>query len=101
MEDETIAGDGGSVLPDGSAFFVATLPLPKDHWIYAARTEWDSARDEYAECPRPILDASNRRAVICAARYAIRCATMCGTEKGFDPDAMAIAFAYAMCGPLR
>lgn len=88
-----------TVLPDGSAFAVASYPLPKDHWLYAPRGEWDSVRDEYAECPLPVLSADQRDAVIAAARYAIRGATMCGQEQDFDPDALVLNFCYALCGP--
>ena len=87
-----------TVLPDGSAFATASWPLPKDHWLYAPRGEWDSARDEYAECPLPILTNAQRQAVTAAARYAIRCATMCGQDQDFDPDAMVLNMAYALCG---
>lgn len=91
--------DGVTVLPDGSAFAVWSYPLPKDHWLYAPWGEWDSEREESAECPQPILTNAHRDAVIAAARYAIRGATSCGQEADFDPDAMALNFAYAMCGP--
>lgn len=96
---KTEAAPGATVLPDGSAFAVASFPLPADHWLYAPRTEWGSSRDEFAECPRPILTDDQREAVIAAARYAIRGATMCGQEPDFDPDALALNFAYALCGP--
>ena len=88
-----------TVLPDGSAFAVASWPLPKDHWLFAPRGEWDSERDEYAECPRPILKEADVQAVIAAARYAIRGATSCGQDTDFDPDALALNMAYALCGP--
>lgn len=88
-----------TVLPDGSAFSVGSLPLPETHWLYAPRGEWDSARDEYAECPRPILTGGQRDAVVAAARYAIRGATMCGKEPDFDPDALVQNICYALCGP--
>ena len=88
-----------TVLPDGSAFATASWPLPKDHWLYAPRGEWDNARDEYAECPLPILTNAQRQAVTAAARYAIRGATMCGQEQDFDPDALVQNLCYALCGP--
>jgi len=88
-----------TVLPDGSAFATASWPLPKDHWLYAPRGEWDSERDEFAECPRPILTNAQRKAVTDAARYAIRGATMCGQEQDFDPDALVLNLCYALCGP--
>lgn len=88
-----------SVLPDGSGFFTGVLPLPKDHWLFAPYSEWDHARDEFEECPLPILADDQRDAVIAAARYAIRGATNCGREPDFDPDALALNVAYALCGP--
>lgn len=88
-----------TVLPDGSAFAVGSLPLPKDHWLYAPRGEWDSDRDEYAEYPMPILTNAHREAVMVAARYAIRGATMCGQDMDFDPDALVRNLACALCGP--
>lgn len=90
---------GATVLPDGSAFSTASFPLPKDHWLYAPRGEWDNKRDEYAECPQPILTNAQRGAVRTAARYAIRGATMCGQDQDFDPDALVLNFCYALCGP--
>lgn len=87
-------------LPDGSAFFTGSHPLPKDHWLYAPQcAEWDSERETNADTPRPILDQSQRVAVIAAVRYAIRGATMCGKEMDFDPDALVLNAAYALCGP--
>ena len=91
---------GPPVLPDGSAFFTASLPLPKDHWLYAPRcAEWDNERDTTADTPHPILNNSHLHAVIAAIRYAVRGATMCGQEMDFDPDALALNAAYALCGP--
>ena len=86
-------------LPDGSGFFVASMPLPKSHWLYAPHGAWDTARDEYAECPKPILTNEQRQAVTAAARYAIRGATMNGQIQDFDPDALVLNFCYALCGP--
>ena len=89
-----------TVLPDGSAFFAGSLPLPKDHWLYAPRcAEWDNVRDITADTPHPILNNSHRPAVIAAIRYALRGATMCGQEMDFDPDAVVLNAAYALCGP--
>lgn len=87
-------------LPDGSGFSTMSLPLPKDHWLYAPRPDgWDSERDCSPDTPHPIIDNSQRDAVIAAMRYAIRGATMCGKEMDFDPDALALNAAYALCGP--
>lgn len=86
-------------LPDGSAFFTASLPLPKDHWLYTPRCkEWDDKRDTIADQPCPILTHANRNDVIAAVRYAIRAATMCGAEKDFDPDALVQNAVVALCG---
>jgi hypothetical protein len=45
------------------------------------------------------LDNSQRAAVIAAVRYALRGATMNGKELDFDPDALVLNAAYALCGP--
>jgi hypothetical protein len=87
-------------LPDGSGFFVGSLPLPKDHWLYAPNAEgWDSERDCSPDTPMPIFDNSQREAVKAALRWAVRGATMNGTESDFDPDALVLNAAYALCGP--
>lgn len=92
--------DGLAVLPDGSAFSVASLSLPKDHWLYAPQcSEWDEVRNTSADTPHPVLCISMRDAVIAAARYAVRGATMCGKEMDFDPDALVKNVVYALCGP--
>lgn len=89
-----------NLLPDGSAFFVASFPLPKDHWLYAPRcSEWDEARDTIADQPLPILTHRQQHAVINAGRYALRAATMCGQEQDFDPDALIQNLVVALCGP--
>lgn len=89
-----------TVLPDGSAFFVGSLPLPNDHWLYAPSCEqWDAERETSADTPIPIIGNDQREAVIAAVRYAIRGATMNGKEADFDPDALVLNAAYALCGP--
>ena len=98
-EGEAMSDKDVTILPDGSAFSVMSFQLPKDHWLYAPRGEWDAERDEFAECPLPILTHAQRNDVIAAARYAIRGATMCGKEADFDPDAMVLNLVYALCGP--
>ena len=89
-----------TILPDGSAFFTASMPLPDDHWLYSPRGEWDNIRDEYAECPHPILTRELEAQVVAAMRYAIRGATNCGKENDFDPDALVLNAVYALCGPV-
>lgn len=88
------------ILPDGSGFAVASLPLPFDHWLYAPKCEtWDSERDTSADTPHPILTHEQEDAVVAAVRYAVRGATMCGKEMDFDPDALVLNAVYALCGP--
>lgn len=91
--------DDFTVLPDGSGFFTASMPLPKDHWLYAPSSRWDSKRDELEELPLPILTRELEGHVRVAIRYAIRTATMNGTEPDFDPDALVQSAIYALCGP--
>ena len=89
-----------TVLPDGSAFFTASLPLPANHWLTApAVPGWDSERDTAPDTPQPFLNhAEHRDRVVAAMRYAIRGATMRGQENDFDPDALVQNAVYAMCG---
>ena len=91
---------GVVLLPDGSAFAIMSTPLPKDHWLYAPRTyELNKPQYEPDELPEPILGHQHRDAVVAAVRYAVRGATMCGTEPDFDPDALVGQAVYALCGP--
>lgn len=89
-----------AILPDGSAFALASYPLPKDHWLYAPR-EYEPGSEEPKELPPPILTHALRAEVEAAVRYAIRCATMCGKETDFDPDALVKNAVYALCGPFK
>lgn len=86
-----------TILPDGSAFFTASLPLPKDHWIYKP-TEYVGNALAPSDKPAPILTHALRDQVVSAARYAIRASTMNGAEKDFDPDAMVLNMIAALCG---
>ena len=92
------AANNCTILPDGSAFAVASFPLPKDHWLYAPR-EYDVDAENPKELPSPILTHALRAEVVSAIRYAIRGATMCGKETDFDPDALVQNAVYALCGP--
>lgn len=86
-------------LPDGSGFFVASLPLPSEHWLYAPKVDgWDSERDCTPDLPLPILTHEQREAVVAAIRYAVRGATMRGTMPDFDPDALVQNAVVALCG---
>lgn len=77
-----------TILPDGSGFFVGSLPLPKNHWIF----------DDVNEVPNPNALNMLRSTIINAARYAIRSSTMHGKEMDFDPDAMVSNFLIGMLG---
>ena len=92
---------GVTILPDGSAFGGLSLPLPKDHWLYAPLADWDSERNKSAECPIPILTHDSREAIVAAARFAIRGATQRGEIDDFDPDALVLNMVYALCGPRK
>lgn len=89
-----------TILPDGSAFDVMSLPLPKDHWIYA--TDADGFH-EPPPMPFRMGYADPRREqfnemVRAAARYAIKASTMNGQDSDFDPDAMVQNFVVGMLG---
>ena len=86
------------ILPDGSAFAIASPPLPKNHWLYAPR-EYAPGADEPIDLPAPILTHALSEHVVAAIRYAVRGATMCGQETDFDPDALVQNAVYALCGP--
>ncbi len=73
-------------MPDGSGFFIGSMPLPKDHW---------SMVDGENIPPMPMRITgrdpryrSFKDAVRAAARYAVRTSTMNGREMDFDPDAL-------------
>lgn len=103
MTDKTPAmpelPDGATVLPDGSAFALASFPLPANHWLYAPR-EYRDGEEDPIELPPPILSHQVHGDIVRAAiRYAVRSATMCGKEPDFDPDALVQNAMYALCGP--
>lgn len=85
-----------TILPDGSAFFTASMPLPGGHWLYANMHEAppmpfrmgtdDPRRQEF------------NRMVRAAARQAIRASTNNGKIDDYDPDAMVQNFVVAMLG---
>lgn len=88
-----------TLLPDGSAFYTASFPLPKGHWLYVPRV-YDGVSVKPRELPTPILTHEQKAAVVAAIRYAIRGATCCGKDMDFDPDALVQNAVYALCGPL-
>ncbi len=83
-----------TVLPDGSAFGVLSLPLPKDHWIYGS-SEPPPMPMRMGRGPKREAAAKDIRT---AARYAVRASTMRGTEMDFDPDAMVQNFVVGLLG---
>ena len=89
-----------TILPDGSAFSVLSLPLQEDHWLYREYVYMPGSFDP-VELPSPCLTHADRDRVISAIRYAIRGATMRGREKDFDPDALVQNAVYALCGPFH
>lgn len=85
----------GVILPDGSGAFVASWPLPKDHWLYAEG-------DNEPPSPIPIPVGSTYTDLVtdirAAARYAVRGATMNGTVRDFDPDALVLNVIVGLIG---
>lgn len=83
------------VLPDGSSFFTASMPLPKTHWIYEETGEPPMGmRTGTADVRRKPLEQIVRD----AAKYAIKACTMNGREKDFDPDALVQNMIVGMLG---
>ena len=86
-----------TILPDGSAFTVASMPLPTDHWLY---------KDNGFEPPpmpmRMGTEDPERKAMEeklrAAGKYAVRAATMKGVEMDFDPDALIQNLIVGMLG---
>lgn len=97
-------GDGAQIsgvtlLRDGSGFFTASFPLPKDHWIYS------KPGDGYLVPPMPLRMGGDNPAraimtdhVRAAGKYAVKAATINGTEVDFDPDAMLQNLVVGMLG---
>jgi hypothetical protein len=84
-----------TILPDGSAFSVMTLPLPADHWL---------TKRGYNVPPMPLrMGAGEARSQFAglireAAKYAVRASTMNGRDNDFDPDAMVQNFIVGLLG---
>lgn len=100
LPDVPTVPEGVTVLPDGSAFAVASYPLPNDHWLYA-KWEYIPGAEEPVELPTSCLERTpeNYERAKLAIRYAVRSATMCGKESDFDPDALVQNALYALLGP--
>ncbi len=84
------------VLPDGSGFATASLPLPTDHWVYLDTGEPPGAY----KAARALPDLYKQHAlnVKLAARYAVRCATRSGKDADIDPDALVQAMIVGLFG---
>ena len=87
--------DGPHELPDGSGFLLASMELPKDHWLY---------EPGFNTPPMPLRMARGPereemvKHVWAAGKYAVRAATMNGAEDDFDPDAMVQNFVVGLLG---
>lgn len=90
--------DEVGVLPDNSGFATASMPLPKDHWLY-------ETKEEYEAPPMPMrlgTDSQHHKAfkaaIWAAAKYAIRSTTDNGKIDDYDPDAMCQNFVVGLIG---
>lgn len=88
-----------TILPDGSAFSVISLPLPDDHWLFA------EPESGYEKPPMPMRIGTDdpRRSEMKemlqqAGRYAIRAVTSNGEIDDFDPDALIQNLIIGMLG---
>lgn len=85
MKGKGAMSEGMIRLPDGSGCSVASMPLPRDHWLYEDNEmppmglRCGTANPLRKELERIIREA---------ARYAVRGATMSGKCNDFDPDAL-------------
>lgn len=83
-------------MPDGSGSAILSTPLPANHWL---------TQPGHDEPPVPFLMGTSdpRRTdwaekIRAAARYAVRGATLNGTEEDFAPDAMVQNMVVGMLG---
>lgn len=97
LKVEQIGREAGAILPDGSACFTASWPLPQRHWLYEELGEPPS--ELWAGPSAPKTPGELVVMVREAARYAVKSATANGTIRDFDPDAMVQAFSLSLLGP--
>ncbi len=71
-------------LPYGSGFFIGTLPLPEDHWVYEESGEPPVVCRLGKDDPDRKFYEDKIREVI---QYAIKASTISGKEN-FDPDVL-------------
>lgn len=76
--------EGATVLPDGSAFMILSMPLPATHWLHE--------RDADGFIGEPPAAGGLRAAV----QWAVKAATDGGRILDFDPDALVKNALYAM-----
>lgn len=84
---------GVTVLPDGSAFSVISMPLPKGHWLHGDPEKEDEHGFEAPPMRLRMGRSSPVRQHLTeiiteAAKYALRAASMKGVESDLDPDAV-------------
>lgn len=73
------------ILPDGSGFATASMPLLDDHWIYGSAQHPPMPMRMGTKHPDHKKVAGWIRE---AAKYAVKASTMSGKEDDFDPDAL-------------
>jgi hypothetical protein len=83
-------------LPDGSGAAVMSMPLPANHWLTQPGYNVPPMvmRMGTSQPERKVWEEQIRA----AGRYAVRCATMNGTEDDFDPDALVQNLVVGMLG---
>ena len=87
--------DSAGQLPDGSGFATMSMPLPKDHWLTAPGHDIPPMPWRMGNGPERDRVAALVRA---AGKYALRGATMRGTEADIDPDALLQNLVVGMLG---
>jgi hypothetical protein len=94
---EAVGGDikWAAALPDGSGAAVMSMPLPSGHWLTSDHANVPPMPWRIGTGRERDAMASNIQA---AARYAVRAATLNGSENDFDPDAMVQNFLVGMLG---
>ena len=86
-----------TVLPDGSAFFTVSLPLPDDHWLYQQSDDHESPPMQLRLGTDSKLRREMTEVVINAVRYALRSSTGYGRHD-WDPDAVVQNVVVALLG---
>lgn len=97
--DEEEMSEEPTILPDGSAFFTASFPLPQDHWLYERDEQgfYPPPPMSFRMTPGPDRDAMADK-IREAVKYAVRASTMGGQDNDFDPDALMQNMVVGMLG---